>query len=97
MVLIYGGEFDHNFRRTDIELLTWPQMHERARSYYEHFRAVLEGRIDDPAFARKVEEVSRTREVVSEGAWRGEARRQKGLGPQDATLADSGTRDTTDG
>ena len=88
MILISSGQFDHDYRRTDIEILTWPKMHDRARSYYEHFRAVLEGRIDDPSFARKVAELSRTREIVESGTvWRGEARRRKGIGPQDADLA----------
>lgn len=85
MILISSGDFDHDYRRTDIEILTWPEMHDRARSYYEHFRAVLEGRIDDPSFVRKAEELSRTREIVETGTvWRGEKRRRKGLGPQDA-------------
>lgn len=94
MILISGGDFDHDYRRTDIEVLTWAEMHDRARSYYEHFRAVLEGRIDDPSFARKVEELNRTREIIDSGTvWRGEQRRRKGLGPQDTELTDGSAED----
>ena len=92
-VLIFGGEFDHEFRRDDIELLVWSEIHKRTRSYYEHYRAVLEGAINDPSFARKASELGRTREIDRTGTtYRGPERRRKGLGPQDAGPPESGER-----
>lgn len=69
--------------RDNIELLTWAQVHERTRAYYQHYRAVLEGDIGDPYFDRKQREVARTREVLATGANRSPRRRAGGLGPQD--------------
>ena len=48
----------------------------------EHYRAVLEGDVESPDFSSKEAEVARTREVIDAGAFRGEARRATGLGPQ---------------
>lgn len=70
--------------REDIELLSWAEVHTRTRSYYEHYRAVLEGDPDHAQFANKEREVARTREVLSDGAYRGRERRRGGLGAQDA-------------
>ena len=69
--------------RDDIELLTWGAVYERTRTYYEHYRAVLEGDVGNTYFARKSQEVARTRQVLEAGAYRGPARRREGLGPQD--------------
>jgi len=83
-VLLYGGQFAFNYTRNDIELLTWQHIHDRARSHYEHYQAVLEGRSDDPAFARKIVEIQRTEEIARTGTtWRGPDLRAEGLGPQD--------------
>lgn len=70
-------------KRDNIELLTWAQVHERTRTYYQHYRAVLEGDVDDPFFSRKEREVARTRDVLDGGAYRSPAIRAEGLGPQD--------------
>ena len=70
-------------KRDNIELLTWAQVHKRTRAYYQHYRAVLEGDIDDPYFDRKQREVARTRDVLSGGAYRSPAVRAEGIGPQD--------------
>jgi len=75
--------------REDIELLTWAGVCERTRLYYEHYRAVLEGDVNDAFWASKTREVARTREVLASGAYRGSARRRAGLGPQDITLPDA--------
>lgn len=87
MVLISGGNFafDHSSweEREDMDLLTWDEVHTRARTYYEHYRAVLEGDVDSRDFADRGREVQRTREIVDSGVvWRGKKRRAEGLGPQ---------------
>ncbi len=35
-------------KRQNIELLTWAEVHARVRSYYEHYRALLEGDVGQP-------------------------------------------------
>ncbi|MFG3680988.1 ATP-binding protein [Micromonospora chalcea] len=69
--------------REDIELLTWRGIHERTKSFYEHYRAVLEGDVDHAAFDRKAREVARTRAVLHSAAYRSPDDRRAGLGPQD--------------
>lgn len=69
--------------RDDGELVTWRDIHERTRIYYEHYRAVLQGDTDNQHFDRKEREVARTRQVLQTGAYRGPERRAAGLGPQD--------------
>ncbi|MDI6099239.1 ATP-binding protein [Actinoplanes sp. NEAU-A12] len=69
--------------RDDIELLTWAEIHARAKSFYEHYRAVLEGDVDDSGFGRKASEIARTRNVLTSGAYRGPTERSVGLGNQD--------------
>jgi hypothetical protein len=46
-------------------LLTWAEMHERTRAYDGHYRAVLEGDIDDPCFDRKQRELACARDVLT--------------------------------
>jgi hypothetical protein len=53
-------------RVAHLELLTWAEIHERTRAYYGHYRAVLEGDIDDPCFDRKQRELARTRDVLTD-------------------------------
>lgn len=79
---------DDWLKRDNIELLTWAQVHQRTRAYYEHYRAVLEGDVDDPFFNRKEREVARTRDVLDGGAYRSPAMRAEGLGPQDTGPAE---------
>ncbi|MFJ6856839.1 ATP-binding protein [Streptomyces werraensis] len=69
--------------REDGELLTWRGIQSRARTYYEHYRAILEGDVQNVHFGRKEKEVARTREVLESGAYRGVQRRREGVGPQD--------------
>lgn len=69
--------------RDDIEMLTWAGIHARAKSFYEHYRAVLEGDVDDSGFERKASELARTRNVLTAGAYRGPDIRSAGLGNQD--------------
>ncbi|MFI9811010.1 ATP-binding protein [Saccharothrix variisporea] len=70
--------------RESIELLVWREVYRRTRSFYEHYRAVLEGNVQDDSFGRKSREVARTRSVLGTGAFRGRDLRRQGLGPQDA-------------
>ncbi|MEV0135410.1 ATP-binding protein [Dactylosporangium sp. NPDC050688] len=70
-------------RRGDIELLTWGQIHGRTKLFYEHYRAILEGDVDDSGFRNKTSELSRTRDVLNAGAYRNKDLRTAGLGNQD--------------
>jgi hypothetical protein len=81
-------EINERYRKTwdereDAELLTWRGIQSRARTYYEHYRAILEGDVQNVHFGRKEKEVARTREVLETGAYRGLERRREGVGPQD--------------
>lgn len=73
--------------RDDGDLVTWREIHERTRIYYEHYRAVLEGDTGNQHFDRKEREVARTRQVLQAGAYRGPVARAQGLGPQDVDHA----------
>jgi Histidine kinase-, DNA gyrase B-, and HSP90-like ATPase len=79
------------------QLLSWADIHSRTKSYYEHYRALLEGDIGDPSFHAKATEVARTREVLEHGAYRGRARREAGLGTQDPIRADLDSGASTGG
>lgn len=91
MVLISGGDFalpeselKHWQKRDDLELRTWKDIYERTRTYYEHYRSVLQGEIENPEFKNKSRELLRTRQVLEEGSvFRGKQRRKLGIGPQD--------------
>lgn len=72
--------------REDIDLLTWRDIYERARKFYDHYRAVLEGDVEDDSFDRKQREVARTRSILDTAAYRGPSLRKEGLGPQDVDL-----------
>ena len=88
MVLISSGryEFDQQKFEDRAVLLTWREVHERTRRYYEHYRAILEGDVGSADFARKTEEVARTRGVLATGAYRGREARAAGLGAQDVVI-----------
>lgn len=88
MVLIGSGNFNFDEsswrERPDIDLVRWSDAHQRARDYYEHYRAVLEGEAEHRDFHEAQREVQRTREVLETSSYRGPARRREGLGPQTA-------------
>ena len=75
--------------RDDIDLLTWRDLHERTKLFYEHYRAVLEGDVESANFGRKTREVARTRSVLDTAAYRGSLRRD-GVGPQDVDHSSNG-------
>ncbi|MDH6132790.1 hypothetical protein P3T37_002176 [Kitasatospora sp. MAA4] len=70
-------------QREDAALYSWQEIQTRARTYYEHYRAILEGDVEDAHFSRKEREVARTRDVLEGGAYRGVHLRRDGVGPQD--------------
>lgn len=70
--------------RDDGEIRTWAEVYERTYRYYQHYRAVLEGDVEDDHFRRKEVEIARTRELVSGGTLhRDREARATGLGSQD--------------
>jgi hypothetical protein len=91
MVMICGGTIDISTstrrvweEREDGEIRTWKDIYEKTRAYYDHYRAVLEGDIDNGDFTRKEKEVARTRNILIPGAsHRGPDTRKQGLGEQD--------------
>lgn len=71
-------------RRDDILLERWADVHRRTAAHYMHYKAVLEGDLLADNFSRKVKEVQMTRSVLAAGsAYRTQAERAEGLGPQD--------------
>jgi hypothetical protein len=92
MVMISGGglevseSYKQNWeKRPDGEIRTWSEVYERACSYYEHYRAVLEGDVAHSDFATKEGEVAKTRQVLQSGSvHRDPKARKEGLGPQDS-------------
>lgn len=76
--------------REDGALLTWQGIQTRARIYYDHYRAILEGDVQHAQFGKKEQEVARTRDVLANGAYRGVERRQEGVGPQDIEYGSPG-------
>jgi Histidine kinase-, DNA gyrase B-, and HSP90-like ATPase len=89
MVLMSGGHFNFDEsswrKRPDIDLVRWSDAHSRARDYYEHYRAVLEGEAEHRDFHEAQREVQRTREVLETSSYRGAELRRAGLGPQSAS------------
>ncbi len=68
--------------REDGFITSWGEIYDRTRTYYEHYRAVLEADVTDPQFDSKRREVAQTREVIANGSvYRGKQKRV--LGPQD--------------
>jgi hypothetical protein len=71
--------------RDDFELRKWSEILVRARTYYEHYRAVLESEINSPDFQGKETELAQTRKMLDVGVYRGKVRRSAGLGNQDVS------------
>lgn len=91
MVMICGGSIDLSpgtkkswDERDDGSIKTWSQIFTRTRSYYEHYRAVLEGSANHGDFFKKQKEVEQTRKDLSRGTiHRDSAARSGGVGTQD--------------
>lgn len=96
MVLISGGTFNIRAQtlqgwqeRENFELFEWRQIYQKARQFYEHYRAVLEGDLTNPDFAKKSHEHARTRLVLDRGSvFRDRTARKAGLGEQDFDYGD---------
>jgi hypothetical protein len=96
MLMICGGTLDISpglreswEKRSDGDILTWRDIYERTRRYYEHYRAVLEGEVEHRDFTEKEREVRRTQEILRVGTvYRGRAERAGGIGPQDVHYED---------
>lgn len=73
-----------------LRLLEWATVHKTTRSFYNHYRAVLEADVESQDFDAMRKEVARTREVLVDGAYRGQALRRQGLGPQYADSPGAG-------
>lgn len=91
-VLVYGGQLDINDQgiknsyasRSDFLLLNWSEVYQRTQRHYEHYRAVLEGDVENPRFHLKSQEVQQTRKIIDGGStYRGKQSRLGGLGGQD--------------
>lgn len=91
-VLVYGGTVNIPERKwktmtadVDFEPLEWSAMFARARSFYAHYEAVLEGDTGAPGFKAKETEVTRTREILDSGSsHRSSSDRRRGVGDSDA-------------
>ena len=91
MVFISGGNFEVRPQilkswqdRNDLQLLQWNDIYQKARTFYEHYRAVLEDDVTHRDFATKQQEIMRTRQVLERGTvFRDPAARRRGLGEQD--------------
>ena len=86
-VVLYGGhaEFEiKDYQSKNTLFFTWSDIYKECKLYYEHYRAVLKGEVDSPAFFAK------TREVITFKGHQEKAMirrtpedRKAGVGPQD--------------
>lgn len=65
----------------DFEALTWGEMFGRARAFYSHYEAVLDGDVTAEGFQSKKDEVAHTRRVIQSGSsHRSPEDRNRGVG-----------------
>lgn len=68
----------------DFEALTWSEMFTRAKSFYSHYEAVLNGDVLSEGFQSKKIEVARTREIIEkDSSYRSAEDRKRGVGSSD--------------
>ena len=68
----------------DFEVLTWSEMFARAKSFYTHYEALLDGDVATVGFQHKRIEVARTREIIERSSsHRSPEDRERGLGSSD--------------
>lgn len=88
--LLVASEFGFDIKENETDVYQfslWSELHQRAKTFYNHYRALLEADIASPDFEKKGKEVLRTREVISgKGAHRSPEERREGLGGQDVKL-----------
>ena len=75
--------------RPDFEIRCWNELFRKTRGVYEHYRAVLEGAVDNPGFAAKEAEVARTRHLLEHGIHRGPKDRAGGLPMSDVSYKET--------
>lgn len=88
-VFIGGGTYDVSDKqvevyraRDDFHLRTWAEIYQRTKSFYEHYRALLEGVTTHRDFDSKRREVAQARKVLETGSThRGREARAAGIGP----------------
>jgi hypothetical protein len=91
MVLIYGGTtnisektWKNYLDRDDLTIVTWADIYEKTKQHYSYYKAVLEGKVDDPEFFARQKELLKNQEVLDSGeVYRSKEERKGGLGPQD--------------
>jgi len=91
-VLVYGGtvnippkKWSKMMSAEDFEGMTWSSMFARAKRFYSHYEAVLDGDVRREGFHSKKIEVARTRQILSSGSsHRTAADKERGLGNSDA-------------
>lgn len=90
-VLVYGGtvnvpekKWDEIKTAKDFEALEWSTMFARAKQFYSHYQAVLEGDIGAEGFRTKEIEVARTRQILeTQSSQRSAEDRKRGVGSSD--------------
>jgi hypothetical protein len=91
-VLVYGDTVNVPPRKwaavlkdPDFEAITWSELFARARRFYSHYEAVLEGDVSAEGFASKKTEIIRTRQILeSDSSHRSRKDRQRGVGDSQA-------------
>lgn len=66
-------------RRPDFHLMTWAEVHAKAKAYYEEYRSILDGDLATDSAGRRAEEVMRTRHVLESGTYRTREERGRGI------------------
>ncbi len=99
-VVLFGGnaEFDvQEFKSKNTVFITWGDIYTQGKKYYEHYRAVLSGEVDSPAFAAKTRELVAIKSHQEKGmVHRTPDDRRSGLGPQDVSYTDEPVSDSSD-
>jgi len=70
-VVVFGGQknipeekWQNMLKSEDFEVLTWSKMFARAKSFYSHYKALLDGDVAAEGFQTKKSEVARTRTII---------------------------------
>ena len=86
MAMVSGPNWETDRDRWEnhpgLRLMEWGAVCDRTKSFYTHYRALLEADVKHEDFQAMREEVARTREVLEDGAYRGPELRRRGLGSQ---------------
>jgi len=91
-VIVFGGNVNIPASKwqamtdsDDLEVLTWSDMFARAKSFYSHYKALLDADVAAEGFQSKKVEVARTRKILETGSSHRSAEdRERGVGSSDA-------------